>query len=129
MNIGFIAHNEKKELMQDFCVAYKNIIGKHKLYATSVTGRRIEEATSLRVHKLLPGALGGDKQLIDMITRGNIDAVIFFPSHKVGKDTRQMELFRVTKCCDRYNVPVATNIGTAESLVRSFEKDKWLWRT
>lgn len=127
MNIGFIAHNEKKELLQDFCIAYKNIISRHNLYATSVTGRKIEEATALKVYKLLSGALGGDQQLVDMISRGNIDAVIIFPSHKIGKETRQAELFRITKCCDRYNVPVATNIATAESLIRSIDKPLHFW--
>ena len=62
MNIGFIAHNSKKKLMENFCLAYKRILSKHELYATGGTGRKIEEVTNLRVHKFLPGSVGGDKQ-------------------------------------------------------------------
>ena len=62
MNLGIIAHNSKKVLIEDFCIAYKNILAKHEVYATGTTGRRIEEATGLHVHKFLPGSIGGDKQ-------------------------------------------------------------------
>ena len=78
MNIGIIAHNSKKALIEDFCIAYKNILAKHEIYATGTTGRRIEEATNLHVHKFLPGSMGGDKQFTEMIERGDIDMVIFF---------------------------------------------------
>ena len=59
MNLGIIAHNSKKVLIEDFCIAYKNILAKHEVYATGTTGRRIEEATSLHVHKFLAGSIGG----------------------------------------------------------------------
>ena len=55
MNIGIIAHNSKKTLIEDFCIAYKGILGKHEIYATGTTGRRIEEVTNLRLHKFLAG--------------------------------------------------------------------------
>ena len=60
MNIGLLAHNSKKSLMEDFCLAYKKILEKHELYATGTTGRRIEEVTKLHVHKFLPGSIGGE---------------------------------------------------------------------
>ena len=66
MNLGIIAHNSKKVLIEDFCIAYKNILAKHEVYATGTTGRRIEEATSLHVHKFLAGSIGGDKQFMEM---------------------------------------------------------------
>ena len=78
MNIGIIAHNSKKTLIEDFCIAYKGILGKHEIYATGTTGRRIEEVTNLRVHKFLAGSVGGDKQFMDMIERNCMDMVIFF---------------------------------------------------
>ena len=71
MNVGIIAHNSKKALIEDFCIAYKNILAKHEIYATGTTGRRIEEAANLRVHKFLPGSMGGDKQFTEMIERGD----------------------------------------------------------
>ena len=78
MNIGLIAHNSKKSLMEDFCLAYKRILEKHELYATGTTGRRIEEVTKLHVHKFLPGSIGGEKQFVEMIARNEMDMVIFF---------------------------------------------------
>ena len=69
MNIGIIAHNSKKSLIEDFCIAYKGILAKHEIYATGTTGRRIEEVTNLHVHKFLAGSVGGDKQFMAMIER------------------------------------------------------------
>ena len=69
MNIGIIAHNSKKSLIEDFCIAYKGILMKHEVYATGTTGRRIEEVANLRVHKFLAGSVGGDKQFTEMIER------------------------------------------------------------
>ena len=80
MNIGIIAHNSKKTLIEDFCIAYKGILGKHEIYATGTTGRRIEEVTNLRVHKFLAGSVGGDKQFVEMIERNGLDMVILLKS-------------------------------------------------
>ena len=74
MNLGIIAHNSKKVLIEDFCIAYKNILAKHEVYATGTTGRRIEEATSLHVHKFLAGSIGGDKQFMEMVERQDLDS-------------------------------------------------------
>ena len=63
MNVGIIAHNSKKSLIEDFCIAYKGILIKHEIFATGTTGRRIEDVTNLRVHKFLAGSVGGDKNL------------------------------------------------------------------
>ena len=60
MNVGLIAHDSKKKLMQNFCIAYKGILSKHNLYATGTTGKLIEEVTNLNIHKFLPGHLGGE---------------------------------------------------------------------
>ena len=68
----------EKVLIEDFCIAYKNILAKHEVYATGTTGRRIEDATSLHVHKFLAGSIGGDKQFMEMIEREDLDMVILF---------------------------------------------------
>lgn len=80
MNIGLIAHNAKKNLIEDFCVAYKRILEKHELYATGITGRRIEEATNLHVHKFLAGSVGGDKQFVEMNERNGLVWCFFLQS-------------------------------------------------
>ena len=77
MNIGLIAHDSKKKLMQNFCIAYKGILNKNQLFATGTTGRLIEEVTNLSIHKFLAGHLGGDQQLCAQIEHNQIDLVIF----------------------------------------------------
>ncbi|MEG1505434.1 MAG: methylglyoxal synthase, partial [Lachnospiraceae bacterium] len=77
MNIGLIAHDAKKTLMQNFCIAYRGILSKNKLFATGTTGRLIEEVTNLSVHKYLAGPLGGTQQLGAQIAQNEIDALIF----------------------------------------------------
>ena len=77
MNIGLIAHDSKKKLMQNFCIAYRGILNKHELYATGTTGRLIEEVTNLNVHKYLAGHLGGQQQLASQIEHNDMDMVIY----------------------------------------------------
>ena len=127
MNMGFIASNSKKSLIEDFCIAYKGILSKHQVYATGTTGRRIEEVTNLRVHKFLAGSVGGDKQFMEMIARGDMDMVIFFYNPTMI-DPKEPDVFEVTKCCDQYNVPIATNIATAESLILGLDRGDLDWR-
>ena len=112
MNLGIIAHNSKKVLIEDFCIAYKNILAKHEVYATGTTGRRIEEATSLHVHKFLAGSIGGDKQFMEMVERQDLDMVILF-YNPVMMDPVEPDIMSIVKRCDQYNIPVATNIATA----------------
>ena len=116
MNLGIIAHNSKKVLIEDFCIAYKNILAKHEVYATGTTGRRIEEATSLHVHKFLAGSIGGDKQFMEMVERQDLDMVILF-YNPVMMDPVEPDIMSIVKRCDQYNIPVATNIATAELLI------------
>ena len=127
MNIGFIAHNSKKNLMEDFCIAYRSILASHEIYATGTTGQRIENVTSLHVHKFLAGTLGGDKQFMEMVERGDMDVVIIFynPGMIVSTDP---DVRVITSCCDRYNIPLATNIATAEALLLALSRGDLDWR-
>ena len=127
MNVGFIAHNSKKSLIEDFCIAYKGILAKHQVYATGTTGRRIEEVTNLHVHKFLAGSVGGDKQFMEMIARGDMDLVIFFYNPSMI-DPKEPDVFEITRCCDQYNIPVAMNIATAESLILGLDRGDLDWR-
>lgn len=127
MNVGFIAHNSKKSLIEDFCIAYKGILAKHQVYATGTTGRRIEDVTNLHVHKFLAGSVGGDKQFMEMIARGDMDLVIFFYNPTMI-DPKEPDVFEITRCCDQFNIPVATNIATAESLILGLDRGDLDWR-
>ena len=127
MNIGFIAHNSRKSLIENFCLAYKYILAKHELYATEMTGRRIEEATNLKVHKFLSGSVGGENQFIDMIERNYMDLVIFF-YNPILNSPNEADIFAITRTCDRYNIPIATNSATAESMVLGLAAGDLDWR-
>ena len=127
MNLGIIAHNSKKVLIEDFCIAYKNILAKHEVYATGTTGRRIEEATGLHVHKFLPGSIGGDKQFMEMVERQDLDMVILF-YNPVMIDPKEPDITAIVKRCDQYNIPVATNIATAELLILGLARGDLDWR-
>lgn len=124
MNIGFIAHNSRTTLMEDFCLAYKKIFEQHELYATGITGRHIEEVTNLKIHKFHPGSVGGVTQFAEMIQRNCLDMVIFFYNPVQSDQTIDM----ISKYCDEYNIPMATNIATAESLVLGLANGDLDWR-
>ncbi len=83
MNIGLIAHDSKKKLMQNFCIAYRGILCKHTLYATGTTGRLIEEAANLSVYKYLAGHLGGEQQMASQIEQNQLDLLIFLKIHLI----------------------------------------------
>lgn len=127
MNIGIIAHNSKKSLIEDFCIAYKGILSKHEVYATGTTGRRIEDVTNLHVHKFLAGTLGGDRQFIEMIEREDMDMVIFFYNPNMI-DPKEPNVYDIVRSCDRYNIPMATNIATAELLILGLGRGDLDWR-
>ena len=127
MNIGFIAAGSRKDLIENFCVAYKYILAKHELYATEMTGRRIEQATNLKVHKFLSGTVGGEKQFIDMIQRNYMDLVIYF-YNPLMSSPNEPDIIEITRECDRYNIPIATNIATAEAMVLGMERGSLDWR-
>ncbi len=127
MNIGLIAHNSKRALLEDFCIAYKRILAKHELYATGTTGRRIEEATNLKVHKFLPGSIGGDRQFMEMIERNGLDMVLFFYNPAMI-NRKEPDIYEISRCCDQYNIPIATNIATAESLILGLDRGDLDWR-
>lgn len=127
MNIGFIAHDAKKILMQNFCIAYRGILCKHTLYATATTGRLIEEATNLQIHKFLAGHLGGVQQLGSQIEHNELDMLIFLQDPLNPKD-HEPNLFNIAKLCDTHNVPYATNLATAELLIKALERGDLDWR-
>lgn len=127
MNIGLIAHDSKKKLMQNFCIAYRGILSKNNLYATATTGRLIEEVTNLSVHKFLAGHLGGEQQLGSQIESNQIDIVIFLRDPLTPK-SHEPDINNIFKLCDVHNIPLATNLATAESLVKSLERGDLDWR-
>lgn len=127
MNIGLIAHDSKKKLMQNFCVAYRGIMSKNELYATGTTGRLIEEVTNLNVHKFLAGHLGGQQQLSAQIEQNLIDLVIFLRD-PLSPKSHEPDVNNVVKICDMHNIPLATNVATAELLIKALDNGDLDWR-
>lgn len=127
MNIGLIAHDSKKTLMQNFCIAYRGILSRHELFATETTGRLVEEATNLTTHKFLAGHLGGMQQLGSQISQNNLDALIFLRDPMAPKP-HEPNVNDVVRLCDVYNIPMATNLATAELLVLAIDRGDLDWR-
>lgn len=128
MNIGLTAHNSKKTLLESFCIAYKGILKKHVLIATDATADHINKATGMRVESLLPGPMGGSKQLQNMIANNDIDMVIFFHSSDIDRGSEGMNLAEIARLCEMYNIPFASNIATAESLILCLDRGDLEWR-
>ena len=127
MNIGLIAHDSKKKLMQNFCIAYRGILVNHDIYATGTTGRLIEEAANLNVHKLHAGHLGGEQQMGIMIEQNDIDMVIFLRDPLAPK-SHEPDAHKVIQLCDVHNIPLASNLATAELLIKSLDRGDLDWR-
>lgn len=127
MNIALIAHDAKKELMTQFCIAYCGILSKHNLCATGITGKLVAEATGLNVVRFLSGSQGGDQQIAARIGYNEIDLLLMFrdPLNRKPSEPNEENLLRL---CDVHNIPVATNIATAEALIHSLERGDLDWR-
>lgn len=127
MNIALIAHGTKKELMVQFCIAYCGVLSKHNLCATGTTGKMVAEATGLNVQRYLSGSRGGDQQIAARISCNEIDLLLFFrdPISVKPHEPNDMNLLRL---CDVHNIPVATNIATAEALIHALERGDLDWR-
>ena len=120
MKIALIAHDRKKTLMIKLATAYKHILEKHELYATGTTGMKVMEATGLPVHCFKSGPLGGDQQIGAMISEDNIDLVIFLRD-PLSAQPHEPDVTALIRLSDVYEIPLATNIGSAEILLRGVE--------
>ena len=127
MTIALIAHDSKKELMVQFCTAYCRALSKHRLIATGTTGKMIAEGTGLPVQRFLAGKQGGDQQIAARIACNEVDLLLFFrnPIDAKPGEPNEMNLLRL---CDVHNIPVATNIATAEMLIHGLERGELDWR-
>ena len=125
MNIALMAHDRKKELMVQFCIAYCGILAEHSLCATHVTGRLVSEATGLPITLYLPCAQGGAQQIGARISFNEIDLVLFFCD---PDSTNTREVDSIARLCDRYSIPFASNVATAEVLVQGLRRGDLDWR-
>lgn len=127
MNIALIAHDSKKELMVQFCIAYSGILAGHNLCATGTTGKLVAEATGLPIQRFLSGPQGGDQQVSARIACNEIDLLLMFRDPISAKEHEPNEMI-LLRLCDVHNIPVATNIATAEVLIHGLERGDFDWR-
>ena len=127
MDIAIIADNNKKELMAQFCIAYCGILSRHHLCATHITGKYVSDATGLEIETFLAGSSGGVEQIASKVSFNEIDLVFYFRSTDPDQEPLEAEM-NLLRLCDVYNIPVATNIATAESLVVSLGNGDFDWR-
>ena len=127
MNVALTAHDNKKILMENLCIAYRHILNKHTIYATGTTGRLIEETTGLSVYKYLAGHLGGTQQLSAQIAHNSIDFLIFLCDSSTGESYTQ-DSTNLMRLCDVHNIPLATNLATAEALLLALDRGDLNWR-
>ncbi|AME08365.1 methylglyoxal synthase [Bacillus siamensis] len=120
MKVALIAHDKKKQDMVQFTTAYKDILSRHELYATGTTGLKIQEATGLSVERFQSGPLGGDQQIGALIAANALDLVIFLRDPLTAQP-HEPDVSALIRLCDVYAIPLATNMGTAEILVRTLD--------
>ena len=127
MNIALIAHDRKKELMVQFCMAYCGILAKHNLCATGTTGKLVSEATGLKIERYLPGMQGGEEQISARVSYNEIDLVLFFRD-PMSNSQYEPDIHVLARLCDVHNIPIATNAATAEMLILGLDRGDLDWR-
>lgn len=128
MNITLMAHDKKKELMVQFCTAYKSVLSKHNLSATVTTGRLVAEATGLPVTLYLSHNQGGHQQVDARIAYNEIDLVLLFTDPNNSDPWEDQQVVQTLHLCDAHNVPMATNLATAEMLILGLQRGDLDWR-
>lgn len=128
MNITLMAHDKKKELMVQFCTAYKGVLSKHNLSATATTGRLVAEATGLPVTLYLSHNQGGHQQVDARIAYNEIDLVLLFTDPNNSDPWEDQQVVQTLHLCDAHNVPMATNLATAEMLILGLQRGDLDWR-
>ena len=127
MNIALIAHDTKKELMVQFCMAYCGILAKHRICATGTTGKYVEDATGLKIEKYMAGMQGGEQQISARVAYNEIDMVLFFRDPNSNSEY-EPDVHALARLCDMHNIPIATNVATAEMLVLDLDRGDLDWR-
>ncbi|MDF9840291.1 MULTISPECIES: methylglyoxal synthase [unclassified Paenibacillus] len=127
LKIAFIAHDRKKEEMVNFVTAYENVFTGLELYSTGTTGQRIMEATELKINRFMSGPLGGDQQIGSLVAQDELDLIIFLRDPLMAQP-HEPDITALLRLCDVYGIPVATNIATAEILVKAIDRGDFGWR-
>ena len=127
LKIAFIAHDRKKDEIVNFVIAYEQVFKGHQLYSTGTTGLRIMEQTELDIHRFMSGPLGGDQQIGALVAQNEMDLIIFLRDPLMAQP-HEPDIIALLRLCDVQGIPVATNIATAEILVKALGRGDFAWR-
>lgn len=126
MNIALMSHDNKKDLMVQFCTAYAGILSQHTIFATNTTGHMVADATGLKINCFFSYAHGGSQQIGARIAYNEIDLVLFFSDP--NSETMAQDITYISRLCDQNSIPFASNIATAEMLVLGLARGDLDWR-
>ena len=121
MHIALVAHDAKKDDMVDLARKHLEMLSKHQLYATKATGQILKDILGLNITLFLPGPFGGDQQIGALVAKGTIEMVIFIRD-PLSAQPHEPDIAALLRVCDVHNVPLATNLGTAEFLLKELKK-------
>ncbi|MDB4867017.1 MAG: methylglyoxal synthase [Cohnella sp.] len=127
MDIALIAHDRKKDEMVNFVIAYEHVLKPHRLYATGTTGQRIMDSTTLILHRFMSGPLGGDQQIGARVAENTMDLIIFLRDPLMAQP-HEPDITALLRLCDVQGIPLATNVATAELLIKALERGDFAWR-
>ena len=114
--------------MVQFCTAYKSVLSKHSLYATATTGRLIADNTGLPITLLLSHKQGGHQQINARIAYNEIDLVLLFTDPNTTDPWDDAQMIETIRYCDKHNVPIATNLASAEMSIMGLQRGDLDWR-
>jgi len=113
--IALMAHDSKKQELAELIKAHLGCFAGSSLVATRNTGEIIRNCTGLNVTLVQSEALGGDQQIGALVATGIVKAVIFLRD-PLTSQSHEPDVSALLRLCDVYNVPLATNAGTAEAV-------------
>ena len=123
MKIALIAHDKKKQKMINLAVQFKDVLAKHEIYATGTTGTMVMGETGIKINRMKSGPLGGDQQIGSMIANSELDLVIFLRDPLTAQP-HEPDVSALMRLCDVTNIPLATNISSAEVMLRALEREE-----
>jgi dephospho-CoA kinase len=121
IRIALIAHDEKKEDMIKFALKHKNVLAKMRLIATGTTGQRLIDETGLEVERMASGPIGGDQMIGAEIAKDRLNGVIFLRDPLTAQP-HEPDVSALLRLCDVHQIPLATNLSTAEMIIHSLAK-------
>lgn len=123
MRIALIAHDKKKPDIISLAVKFKETLAKHELFATGTTGKLIMQATGLSIKCMKSGPLGGDQQIGSMVADNQLDLIVFIRDPLTAQP-HEPDVSALLRLCDVQEIPLATNVASAEIMLTSLSRDE-----